>query len=189
MSPTKKDVGIDLGLNDEEKAELHRMARSAIKAGTSGKSVPSGVPASSKLADKRGAFVSLYKQGMLRGCIGTLEPNTPLYETIVEMAQASAFRDPRFRPVTEEELPYLELEISVLTPLQEIKNPEEIKVGLHGILIKKGYFSGLLLPQVATERDWDRLTFLRETCRKAGLPADAWKDEDAKIYVFSADVF
>jgi AmmeMemoRadiSam system protein A len=105
------------------------------------------------------------------------------------MAQAAAFRDPRFRPVEEEELPLLDLEISVLTPFEEIDDPEQIQVGLHGILIRKGYISGLLLPQVATERNWDRMTFLEEACRKAGLPRNAWKDPDTKIYVFSADVF
>jgi uncharacterized protein (TIGR00296 family) len=86
-------------------------------------------------------------------------------------------------------LPYREVEISALTPLEEIRDPDEIEVGKHGIMIRKGYHSGLLLPQVATERDWDRITFLQETCRKAGLPRDAWREKDAKIYVFSADVF
>jgi AmmeMemoRadiSam system protein A len=105
------------------------------------------------------------------------------------LAQAAAFRDPRFAPLLEEELPYLDLEISVLTPLTEIKDPEEIQVGVHGIFIRRGYRSGVLLPQVATERNWDRFTFLEETCRKAALPLDAWKDEETKIYVFSADVF
>ena len=106
-----------------------------------------------------------------------------------EMAQAAAFRDPRFRAVTEDELPYLDIEISVLTPLRQIESPEEVQVGLHGIMIRKGFLSGLLLPQVATERNWDRTTFLQETCRKAGLSPDAWMDDDAEIYVFSADVF
>jgi uncharacterized protein (TIGR00296 family) len=91
--------------------------------------------------------------------------------------------------VTPDELPYLDLEISVLTPLEEIESPDEIKVGVHGLLISKGNRSGLLLPQVASERNWDTITFLEETCRKAGLPKDAWKEEGTRIYVFSADVF
>jgi AmmeMemoRadiSam system protein A len=126
---------------------------------------------------------------MLRGCIGSLDASDPLYLTVEEMAQAAAFRDPRFRPVSEDELPYLDLEISVLTPMREIDDQDEIEVGKHGIMIKKGRLSGLLLPQVASERNWDRITFLEETCRKAGLPRDAWKDKETKIYVFSADVF
>jgi AmmeMemoRadiSam system protein A len=189
MAPRKKDVGVDLGLSDEEKTELHRIAHDAIENRAKGKPVPASTPKTERLAEGRGAFVCIYKQGMLRGCIGSLQPSDPLHQTVEEMAQAAAFRDPRFRPISEEELPYLSLEISVLTPLQEIENPEDIEVGIHGIMIRKGLYSGLLLPQVATERDWDRVTFLEETCRKAGLPRDAWKDRDAKIYVFSADVF
>jgi AmmeMemoRadiSam system protein A len=189
MSPGKKDVGVDLGLSEQEKSELHRIARTVIEQRAKGKPVPSSAPLTEKLSEGRGAFVCVYKQGMLRGCIGSLEPSEPLHKTVEEMAQAAAFRDPRFRPVGEDELPYLDLEISVLTPLQQIDDPEEVQVGLHGIMIRKGAFSGLLLPQVATERNWDRVTFLEETCRKAGLPRHAWKDKDTKIYVFSADVF
>jgi AmmeMemoRadiSam system protein A len=189
MSPKTKDVGVDLGLTDEEKQELHRIARAVIESRCRGKSLPGVSPSTEKLAEGRGAFVCIYKQGMLRGCIGSLDASDPLYKTVEEMAQAAAFRDPRFRPVTEEELPYLNLEISVLTPLEEVNNPEDVEVGRHGIMIRKGMLSGLLLPQVASERNWNRITFLEETCRKAGLPRDAWKDKDAKIYVFSADVF
>jgi len=189
MSPKKKECGVDLGLSDAEKAELRDIARGAIQCVCCGTPVPPPSSSTEKLNERRGAFVSIYKKGMLRGCIGCLETTNPLCKTVVEMAQAAASRDPRFRPVTKEELPYLELEVSVLTPFEEIRDAEEIKVGLHGILIRKGYFSGLLLPQVATERDWDRITFLEETCRKAGLPADAWKDEDTQIFIFSADVF
>lgn len=185
----KKDVGVDLGLSDEEKKELHRIARTVIENRTRKNPLPKYVPATEKLKENRGAFVCLYKKGMLRGCIGSLEADEPLHKTIEDMAQAAAFRDPRFAPVREEELPHLDLEISVLTPLQEINDPQEVQVGLHGILVRKGMWSGLLLPQVATERNWDRITFLRETCRKAGLPLDAWKDKETKIYVFSADVF
>ncbi|HMK35968.1 MAG TPA: AmmeMemoRadiSam system protein A [Desulfomonilaceae bacterium] len=187
--PRKKDVGVDLGLSDQEKKELHTIARTAIENRARNKSLQILAPSTDKLKENRGAFVCLYKKGMLRGCIGSLEADEPLHKTIEEMAQAAAFRDPRFAPVKEDELPFLDLEISVLTPLEHINDPEQIQVGLHGILIRKGMWSGLLLPQVATERSWDRITFLRETCRKAGLPPDAWKDKETRIYVFSADVF
>jgi AmmeMemoRadiSam system protein A len=189
MSPKKEKIGVDLGLSDEDRAELHKIAREVIEQKSRGQSIPKFLPSSERLKEGRGAFVCVYKKGMLRGCIGSLEAGTALYETVKEMAEAAAFRDPRFRPVTEDELPYLDVELSVLTPLERIEKPEEIEVGRHGILIRKGYYSGLLLPQVAAERNWDRVTFLRETCRKAGLPMDAWKETDAEIYVFSADVF
>lgn len=189
MSSKEKKCGVDLGLTDAEKKELLALARDAIQCRSQGKPIAQCTPSTDKLKDMRGAFVSLHKKGMLRGCIGTLEPRSPLWKCVEEMAQAAAFRDPRFRPVTEEELPHLEVEISVLTPFTEIEDPEEVQVGLHGLLLRRGMQSGLLLPQVASERNWDRITFLQETCRKAGLPTDAWKDKDTKIYVFSADVF
>lgn len=189
MCAGKKEVGVDLGLTDDEKAELRRIARTVIEKRALCESFPPVAASGGKLDEKWGAFVSIYKQGMLRGCIGTLESSNPLCKTIEDMAQAAAFRDPRFRPIGPEELPYLELEISVLTPLREIKDPSEIQVGRDGILIRQGSCSGLLLPQVATERNWDLATFLEETCRKAGLPKHAWKDRNTKIYAFSADVF
>ncbi len=189
MEPGKKPASANLGLNDEEKSELLRIARTVIESRAEGKPAPNISTASPKLVEKHGAFVCIHKRGALRGCIGSLQADEALYKTVEEMAEAAAFRDPRFRPVQEDELPYLDLEISVLTPMVEIQDPEEIQVGVHGLLIRRGYCSGLLLPQVASERDWDRVTFLRETCRKAGLPMDAWKDKETQIYVFSADVF
>jgi AmmeMemoRadiSam system protein A len=190
MASGKDKVGVDLGLSNSEKEDLLKVARNAIEARVRGNRNPPGVgTVSGSLAEPRGAFVSLYKKGMLRGCIGSVISDNALAETVEEMAIAAATRDPRFRPVTPEELPYIELEISALTPFQEIDDPDLIEVGTHGIMIKKGPYSGLLLPQVATERNWDSHTFLRETCRKAGLDPDAWKDSDARIYVFSADVF
>jgi AmmeMemoRadiSam system protein A len=105
------------------------------------------------------------------------------------MAMSAAFNDPRFSPLGREELKDLSIEISVLTPLKEIKDINEIEVGVHGIYIVKDFHSGLLLPQVATQYKWNRLTFLRETCHKAGLPSNAWADEDTRIHIFSADIF
>jgi AmmeMemoRadiSam system protein A len=154
-----------------------------------GKPVPDFKIESPILKENRGAFVTLQKQGQLRGCIGYIEGHGPLHHTIQEMAEAAAFRDPRFSPVKEKELSELDIEISVLTPLQRIKDVNEIQVGTHGIYIKKGWYSGLLLPQVATEYGWDRQTFLEHTCQKAGLPSTAWKEKDTEIYIFSADIF
>jgi len=177
------------GLLEEEKRLLHHIARRAIEDVARGKPVPGFKVESGALMEKRGAFVTLKKRGQLRGCIGYVEGIKPLHKAVVEMAIAAAFHDPRFTPVTEAELPDLEIEISVLTPLKQIRDVEEIEVGKHGIIIKKGSYSGLLLPQVATEYGWDRKTFLERTCRKAGLSKDAWKDENTRIYVFSAEVF
>lgn len=181
--------GIDLGLNENEKKYLLSVARSVIQARCEGKNVSLQPPPSSKLQEKRGAFVTLHKKGELRGCIGYIEAIKPLYQTVAQMAEAAAFNDPRFPPVTNSEIEDLEIEISVLTPLTKIDNIETIEVGKHGILIRKGFYQGLLLPQVATEYGWDRITFLNHTCTKAGLPPNCWKDPDTEIYVFSADIF
>jgi AmmeMemoRadiSam system protein A len=189
MSTEEKKVGVDLGLSPDEKQILRDLARTTIENTSKGAEIASVSTASEKLNGRYGAFVTIYKKGMLRGCIGSLEPSGPLHKTVAEMAKAAACRDPRFRPVSADELQYIELEISVLTPLKEIKDPEEIVVGLHGLVVSKGHRSGLLLPQVAAERGWGRVTFLEETCRKAGLPKDAWMEKDARILIFSADIF
>ena len=184
-----KKIGVDLGLNEEEKKALHHVARTVIENKARGKTVPEFKIESPILQENRGAFVTIHQRGKLRGCIGYIEGQGPLHKTIEEMAEAAAFRDPRFTPVKEKELPELELEISVLTPLKRIQDVNEIQVGKHGIYIKKGWYSGLLLPQVATEYGWDCQTFLEHTCQKAGLPSNAWKDKDIEIYIFSADIF
>ncbi len=177
------------GLTGEEKRILHRIALRAIEDVVRGKPVPDFTVESQALMERKGAFVTLKRGGQLRGCIGHIKGVKPLYKIVGEMAAAAAFNDPRFNPVTEAELPDLEIEISVLTPLRRIKGIEEIEVGKHGILIEKGFHSGLLLPQVATEYGWDRKTFLEHTCLKAGLPTDAWKDGDTRISTFCAEVF
>lgn len=181
--------GVDLGLTPEEKALLHKIAWEKIEARCKGRKSPDPQASSQALKELRGAFVTLYKGGELRGCIGYIVPVRPLAEAVAEMAEAAAFRDPRFTPLEADEMKDLKIEISVLTPFSKIDNVEEIQVGKHGIYLKRGMRSGLLLPQVATENGWDRLTFLQYTCRKAGLPADAWKDKEMEIYVFSADIF
>ncbi len=189
MNTDEKRVGVDLGLTAEEKKELLEIVKKTVGEVSHGKK-PSKIDSTLQgLKEKRGAFVTLYKRGMLRGCIGALQASRPLYLTVQEMAQAACSQDPRFRPVNPDELKFLDFEVSVLTPFELVKDVSDIKVGLHGLLIRKGSRSGLLLPQVASERNWDVETFLRETCRKAGLPPEAWKEPDAEIYSFSADVF
>lgn len=152
------------------------------------KDAPPYEPVQPELKEKRGAFVTLKALDELRGCIGYLEAIQPLWETIQECAISAASRDPRFPPVTPAELPGIGIEISVLSPLREIQDTGEIEVGRHGIFITRGFNRGVLLPQVATEYGWDREQFLAHTCRKAGLPMDAWHKR-CKIEIFSADVF
>ncbi len=179
----------DTGLTPQQKKILLQVARETIEKVTAGKPHPSFEFDDPIFREERGAFVSIHKNGSLRGCIGYVHAIKPLLETIIEMAEAAAMHDPRFHPVQSDEVNDLEIEISVLTPLRRIKKNDEIKVGVHGLMLEKGFSSGLLLPQVATEYNWERKTFLEHTCMKAGLDRDAWKDKDTKIYVFSADVF
>jgi hypothetical protein len=138
---------------------------------------------------RNGCFVTIKQNGQLRGCIGNFQSELPLFKEVAEMAVASASKDPRFYPMKEDDLNCFTLEISVLSPLHKIEAFEEIEVGAHGIYLEKGYYRGVLLPQVAVEHDWDRETFLNQTCVKAGLPTDAWRADDAEIYIFSAQVF
>ncbi len=180
---------MDLGLNAEEKALLHRIARDSIEAKLLGKKAPNLDHLPAGLKENRGAFVTLKKHGELRGCIGRLAADRPLGEVVAETALAAAFQDPRFNPLRADESKDLEIEISVLTPFKRITSVDEIQVGKHGLLMRRGASSGLLLPQVATDYGWDRTTFLEHTCQKAGLPKDAWKDKATEIYTFSADVF
>ena len=181
--------GLDLGLTAEEKAFLHKVVRETVESGCRQATPARFEPTTELMKTPRGAFVTIRKRKELRGCIGHIVAIRPLLETVEEMATAAAFHDPRFPAVTAAELPELEYEISVLSPLRRISDVNEIQVGVHGIYIKKDGRSGLLLPQVATEYGWDRATFLEYTCQKALLPKDAWKDESTEIYIFSADVF
>lgn len=190
MGPARKrKAGIDLGLSDQEKAELHSIARRTIEARCRGSAAPEIAASSGKLREPYAAFVSLYKKGELRGCIGHIIPRKPLAETVAEMAEAAALKDPRFPPVRPDELGDIKIEISVMTPLQKVSSPEEIEVGKHGVVVQRRNSIGLFLPQVATEQGWDRTTFLENACLKAGLPRNAWKDPETEIYLFSADVF
>ncbi len=182
--------GAESELSAKDKALLLKIARETIECKVKGVKCPDYNVTSQILKENRGAFVTIKKQGMLRGCIGYIQAIKPLYQTVQEMAEAAALSDPRFSPVTKEELKDLEIEISALTPLKKITDVNQIQVGTHGILIRNGYNSGLLLPQVATENNWDRKTFLEQTCFKAGIyNKDCWKDKDTEIYIFSAEVF
>jgi uncharacterized protein len=137
-----------------------------------------------------GAFVTLRtRSGDLRGCIGSIRALEPLFKAVASSAVSAAFRDPRFFPVQADELPRLELEISVMGPIERVKEIEEIVVGRDGLIISRGRFAGLLLPQVALEYGWDRETFLDQTCAKAGLPSGCWRSGDTRIEKFSAEVF
>ena len=172
-----------------ERRWLLQLAHHTIRAGVIGRAVDTSAstPATNHLHQPRGAFVTLHENGQLRGCIGSITAYAPLDETVRDMALAAALEDPRFQPVGEDELDRLQLEISVLTPMFAIA-PEDVVVGLHGLMISHGGHRGLLLPQVPVEWGWDRETFLSQTCRKAGLPDDQWK-KDAKLEAFTAEVF
>lgn len=180
---------VERALNAHEKQVLLQMARQAICKGVlTGEEYIE--PREEKCLNQRnGCFVTIRQKGKLRGCIGNFQSELPLFREVTRMALASAIRDPRFYPMKEADLESFSVEISVLSPLRKVESTGEIEVGKHGIYIEKGFYRGVLLPQVATEHGWDRATFLRQTCLKAGLPIDAWEAEDAEIYVFSAQVF
>lgn len=175
-------------VSPEDRKILLQIARESIVEAVQGGSTGWTHTASGNLLLKRGCFVTIKMHGRLRGCIGIFASEKPLYSTVREMAVAAATRDPRFYPLRTEELGDIRVEISVLSPLKPITSIEEIQVGIHGLYIEKNLFRGVLLPQVATEQGWDRATFLEQTCLKAGLDVDAWKNE-ADIYIFSAQVF
>jgi AmmeMemoRadiSam system protein A len=176
-------------LSTDDKKELLRIARESIDAALKSKPTPP-FPATSKTLNQLcGAFVTLHLIGELRGCIGYIEPRFPLRETVEEVAQKAALEDPRFPPLSAQELDKVEIEISVLSPLKKVSDVNEIVVGTHGLVIDAGYTRGLLLPQVATEWGWEREQFLSQTCRKAGLQADAWKQKKVTIYSFTSAVF
>lgn len=136
-----------------------------------------------------GCFVTIKQHGRLRGCIGTFASDRPLWHNVAQMAAAAATGDPRFYPMQAGDLVDFTLEISVLSPMRRIAAIEEIEVGRHGLYLEKGPYRGVLLPQVACEYGWDRATFLRQTCHKAGLPAEAWQSPDCIVQVFAAEVF
>ncbi len=176
-------------LTPEERTELLRIARTSIKEKLAGKTWNPAESLTPRLAEKQGAFVTLHIRGMLRGCIGYIVGYKPLYLTVAEMGRSAAFGDPRFPPLTPAEYPKIDIEITVLSPLRQIEDPSTVQVGKHGLLVRKGPYQGVLLPQVPVEEDWDRETFLAHTCRKAGLSSSCWRDGDTELFVFSGEVF
>jgi len=177
-------------LTKDQQIKLLKLARKTI-ADKLGISVDAEMPLFDEdiFKEKCGAFVTIHIKGNLRGCIGYIEGIKPIPETVIEMADASAFRDPRFSSLTADEYKRIDIEISVLSPIEKVNDVNEIVVGRDGVIITRGYNRGLLLPQVPVEQGWDRKTFLEHTCYKAGLPADSWKKPDVLIEKFSAQVF
>jgi AmmeMemoRadiSam system protein B/AmmeMemoRadiSam system protein A len=187
-SPGGDGLGVDI--TPKQKHQLLSLSRRSVETAVrSGKMVEFEREDSAPLSAPLGAFVTLTMDGQLRGCIGYVVPMKPLQETVRDVAAYAATRDRRFVPVSAEELSKLEYEVSVLSPLRRMTDIEQIEVGTHGLLVKQRDYEGLLLPQVAAERGWDRVTFLRQTCQKAGLPPDAWKDPETDVFMFSAVVF
>ncbi|MFH1767821.1 MAG: AmmeMemoRadiSam system protein B [Candidatus Omnitrophota bacterium] len=178
-----------MNLSREEKDRLITIARKTLEEYLKSGKYPKISVNSERLKENRAVFVTLKKDNQLRGCIGRIVADMPLYESVSKVAVDSALHDPRFAPVQYDELAGISIEISVMTPFETVGALEEIEVGKHGLIIQKGFHSGLLLPQVPTEYGWDRKTFLEHLCQKAGLPVNAYMDKDAKIYKFSADVF
>lgn len=175
-------------LASEEKKELLALARRAIETFLGTGEMLAYQPALPRLEMKAGVFVTLKLRHQLRGCIGFAEPLFPLWQGVAQAAILAATEDPRFPPLRMAEMPGLQIEISVLGPLQPVSDVSEIMVGRDGLVIREGQRSGLLLPQVASEQGWDRQTFLREVCRKAGLPDNAWRNSKG-LFKFSAIVF
>ena len=178
-----------MSFTEEQQRTLVEIARRAVARSVNG-SEPGEVPAIAGLPEATGAFVTLKKHGELRGCIGTLECRRALPEEVARVAVSAAREDPRFEPVRASELADLDVEVSVLGPLEPIDphDPGAIEIGRHGLVVEQGWRRGLLLPQVATEWGWDRETFLSHTCVKAGLPRDCWRS-GARVYRFAAEVF
>ena len=176
-------------LTDAEKQVLLHIARASLEAAVRGETAPDLGTEDSTLLEERGAFVTLKRDGQLRGCLGYVEGVMPLIEAVAENAAAAALRDPRFPPVRPAELAEIKLEISALTPLVPVEDTEDITVGTHGLMVCLGPNRGLLLPQVPEEYGWEREEFLSQTCRKAGLQTDDWKNDAAQMFSFEAEVF
>jgi AmmeMemoRadiSam system protein A len=179
-------------MDDSQRRRLLQIAKEAVSAAVCGRARPEAVSDDPALNEPCGCFVTLKNGRTLRGCIGQFTSTKPLIELIVEMATASATSDPRFLtdPIQPNELEQLDLEISVLSPLEETDDPLSLQLGVHGIYIKQGGAAGCFLPQVATETGWSKEQFLSFCCsHKAGLPADAWRDPQTDVLLFTAEVF
>jgi AmmeMemoRadiSam system protein A len=192
MSPQPENLAAPPGISyqgeftPDERALLLKVAHDSILSALDHREL-SLTPPSQHLAEPWGAFTTIYLRAHLRGCVGYVFPVVSLYRTVAETARTAAFEDSRFSPVTLPEASELEVSLSILSPLKTIK-PEEIEIGVHGLVIAHAGRRGLLLPQVPVEHQWDRVTFIEQTCRKAGLPQDAW-EKGATLQAFTAEVF
>jgi AmmeMemoRadiSam system protein A len=190
--PRHSPVAVESGeysrgeFSQEERILLLRLAHDSILSALEEHEIPLDPP-TPHLTEPRGVFTSLYLHGELRGCVGYVLPVSPVYRAVAETARAAAFEDTRFYPVTLQEAADLQVELSILSPPQSIA-AESVEVGRHGLLVSRAGHRGLLLPQVPVEHHWDRVTFLEQTCRKAGLPTDAWH-KGATLEAFTAEVF
>ncbi|MCX7000856.1 MAG: AmmeMemoRadiSam system protein A [Candidatus Sumerlaeota bacterium] len=181
-------------LKPQEEQTLLRIARFTLEKWVEEKKYPSekelkAYDITPALEHKAGVFVSLHKMGELRGCIGYVEDTTTILRGVIENTVNAASKDPRFPPVNENETDMVDIEVSVMTPLEPVDDIETIEVGKDGLVVERGFHRGLLLPQVATEWGWDKYEFLENTCQKAGLPPDAYQKKDTKIFRFRAQVF
>jgi len=174
-------------VDDDDRQRLLSLARRALEARVR-REAPPAPDRGGALEWPRGAFVTIHCRGDLRGCLGRLDTDQPLADTVAQLAASVSDSDPRFDPVRPGELDTIDVEISVLTPDREVASIADVEVGRHGLIVEQGGRRGLLLPQVATEYGWDAETFAAHTCLKAGLPGDAWR-HGARIFVFEAQVF
>lgn len=179
-----------LKLKTKHQKQLLQIARESLAAYLAGQELPHYQITDPELQQKRGVFVTLTKQGQLRGCMGIFSPQTPLWQTVQNQVIIAATEDPRFPPVTQAELDQLTIEISVLSPPRKINHWRQIKLGQEGVIIRRGPYSGTFLPQVAQETGWDLETFLSILCQqKAGLPANAYRDPATEIFVYTTEIF
>ncbi len=177
-------------MDKQSQLELLQLARSAINNAVHGKEIDCEEQIKEKFSQDRAVFVTLNIDGNLRGCIGQMVAREALWKAVRNMAVSAAFHDPRFKPVTLKELEEIHIEISILTPMQKVDSYEDVILGRDGVMIRKGFNSGVYLPQVAEETDWDLDTFLGSLCaHKAGLSWTAYKNEDVDIFTFQVDKF
>jgi AmmeMemoRadiSam system protein A len=175
-------------LSEADRRAALQLARTAVVEAVSHRKLPDAFPREGVFAERRSVFVTLHVRNRLQGCIGVIEANEPLGEAIVRCAASAALEDPRFAPMKMEQLGELRIEISLLSPMEPIV-PDSIEIGRHGLFIRLHASRGLLLPQVAVEHRLTREQFLEETCRKAGLRAEAWRDPEARLFGFTCEVF
>ena len=179
---------MSFSLSTQEREILLQTARESIRSALTGET-PRYPEPTENLLRKSGAFVTLHKNGNLRGCIGHIIARSQLFSAVKALARSSAFEDPRFPPLELSEYEEIDLEISVLTPMEKAASPEQVEVGVHGVYIKAGPRSGVLLPQVPVEQGWNRRQYLTNLCYKAGLAGDCWAQPNAELYLFTAIVF